>query len=55
MQKSVNQKSTVRNLLCHFIRFPGPLREDRNPCEVPFNWAISRHAFKRMYFEIFRT
>ena len=40
-------KSTDRNLLwpCNFVRFPGPSGRDRNPCEVPFHWAISRPCF----------
>ena len=51
MQKSVNQKYTVRHLIValQFYLIPRTvcLGKDRNPCEVPFNWAISCPGFSK--------
>ena len=50
MQKSVNQKSTVRNLLqlCNFIRFPGPLAWGRTAIHVKCHLTgpLRAHAFQ---------
>ena len=51
MQKSVNQKYTVSHLILalQFYEIPRTLilGKGRNPCEVPFNWAISRPRFSK--------
>ena len=51
MQKNGNQKYTVRHLIValQFYQIPRTLclGKDRNPCEVPFNWAISRPGFSK--------
>ena len=51
MQKNGNQKYTVRHLIValRFYQIPRTLclGKDRNPCEVPFNWAISSPGFSK--------
>ena len=51
MQKNGNQKYTVRHLIValQFYQIPRTLwlGKERNPCEVLFNWAISRLGFSK--------